>query len=76
MVSMVTGSGIDKDTADPTARRGGGGQTYLIVQVLVCSFILSFIPQQKTVFMRDVGVTSLMIIGGPDYQADRVRRYT
>jgi hypothetical protein len=25
--------------------------------------------------MRDVGVTSLMIIGGPDYQADRIPRY-
>ena len=37
--------------------------------------MLGFIPPQKTVFMRDVEMNSLMIIGGPDYLADRVPRY-
>jgi hypothetical protein len=47
VVSVVTGSSIDKDTADPTARRGGGGKTYIIVQFIVCSFRLGFIPRTE-----------------------------
>jgi hypothetical protein len=51
---MVTGSGIYKGTADPKALGGGGSKTYIIVQF---GSIVSY-----------VGVTSVIIIGGPDYQ--------
>jgi hypothetical protein len=47
VVSMVRGSGIGKDTAH--AKERGVDKTYIIVQFVVCSFILVFIPLQKAV---------------------------
>jgi len=67
VVSMVTGSSIDKDTADPTARLGGGQNIHN--SPIYCLFL------QTGFYSPDGRQYSLMIIGVPDYQTDRVPRY-
>jgi len=58
VVSMVTGSGIDKDAADPTARRrGGGGQNIHYSPVYCLFFQRGFFSPTEGSIMKDVGVT-------------------
>ena len=65
---MGESRGVDKMFITPTVQGScwpEGSQTYSILQIFVCSFAMNSFLLREGGILRDLGVTLLIITGGP-----------